>query len=262
MIGQKLFQAKEYLGYLLKAGNRHGLHSPFVFDLYSDIICSEEGFYAFDKIEGIRKILRRSTKIVEIKDLGAGTSTGKQMRKVADIARNAAKPAKYGQLLFRLVNYFKPQTILELGTSLGISTLYLAAPNSKSKVITIEGNENIAALASVNFGQLKMDNIELVVGNFDSQLQTILDKIDTLDFVFIDGNHRKEPTIRYFKQILSKCNNNTVIVFDDIYWSREMKEAWDYIKNNQNIHVTIDLYYLGIAFFRAEQTEQHFVLKY
>jgi predicted O-methyltransferase YrrM len=138
--------------------------------------------------------------------MGAGSVKGlKKSRKVKEIAQNSAKSAKYAQLLFRIVNHFQPKTILELGTSLGISTSYLASVNSESAVFTIEGSKEIAEIARNNFHELELTNIRSISGNFDSELPLMLERIETLDFVFFDGNHRKEPTLNYFEQCLKKA---------------------------------------------------------
>ena len=171
--------------------------------------------------------------------------------------------SKYGQFLFRLAYHFKPNTILELGTSLGITTSYLAFANQNSKVITIEGCTNISSEAKNCFQSLGLNNIETVVGNFDSVLSSRLKTQDSrFDFVFFDGNHKKKPTLNYFNQCLSHATNDSVFIFDDIHWSDEMEEAWEEIKSHPKVIVTIDLFFLGLVFFRKEQAKENFVLRF
>jgi predicted O-methyltransferase YrrM len=193
--------------------------------------------------------------------MGTGRS-GK--RTISEIAERSLKSEKYGQLLFRLVNHFKPNTILELGTSLGISTAYLASANPNSKVITIEGCPNIASEAKKNFEILGLKNIESVIGNFDSVLPAALCQLPTADckLVFFDGNHKKEPTLRYFNQCLELADNTSVFIFDDIHWSNEMEEAWEEIKSHPQVTVTIYLFFLGLVFFRKEQVKQNFIVRF
>ena len=211
----------------------------------------------------MRNALSMSKHQLECIDLGAGSHVNKSSKKsVQTILHSAAKSAKYSQLLFRLVNHFQPSTILELGTSLGISSAYMAIANSKSKLITIEGCEEIAAVASQNFTQLELKNIEQVVGNFDEVLPDILNKMEQVDFVFFDGNHRKGPTLNYFRQCLEKANEKSVFIFDDIYWSPEMTEAWEEIKKHEQVTVSLDLFYMGIVFFRKEQVKEHFIITF
>jgi predicted O-methyltransferase YrrM len=259
----KLHLVYNYLIYSSKCVNEHGVHSPFVFDLLIHTIYNRTDFYTYKKIEKLRAELLESEQTVNCIDLGAGSLIqNKRSRSVKELVVSAAKPAKFSQLLFRLIDHFQPNTVLELGTSLGISTSYMASANSKTKIITIEGCEEIAAIAKKNFNQFQLKNIEQHIGNFDDVLPGILSKLDKLDFAFFDGNHRKEATLNYFEQCSEKAHDNSVFVFDDIYWSAEMKEAWQEIKNNERVTVTLDLFFMGIVFFRKEQVKQHFVIKF
>ncbi len=258
---KKLFFIYHYITHRLKAGNEHSIHSPFVYGLLMDVIYVKANFYPFKKIEKVREQLIDSKKTIHCIDLGAGK--GKSInKKISRIAKHSAKSSKQAQLLFRLADHFQPSQIIELGTSLGISTAYLASANSKIQIITIEGCRETAEIAEQNFKHLKLKNIKQVVGNFDSVLPEILDECQNLDFVFFDGNHRKESTINYFNQCLEKSNEATVFVFDDIYWSDEMMEAWKEIKDNKRVTVTIDLFFMGIVFFRKEQAKQHFLIRF
>jgi predicted O-methyltransferase YrrM len=260
----KLPFAIKYIRYWLSAKTAHGIHSPFVFALYNEVIHTKSNYYSYDKIEQLRKKLLLSKKEINVTDLGAGKS-GK--RTIAQIAERSAKNAKYCQLLFRLVNHFKPEIILELGTSLGISTCYLASADPNSKVITIEGCPDTAAEAKKNFESLGLKNIESITGNFDVTLQQKLHsglktKDSILDLVFFDGNHKKEPTLNYFRQCLDHANNDSVFIFDDIHWSDEMEETWEEIKKHPKVTVTIDLFFLGLVFFRKEQSKEDFKIRY
>lgn len=243
--------------YFLKAKNEHGLHSPFVYNLYTEVIKDSKEFPAYESVENLRQDLLSDDRVIDVTDFGTGTSGP---RKVRDISRKAEKAKKYGQLLFRLVHHFKPANIVELGTSLGITTSYLALANPASEVITIEGCPETARRAGANFEKLKLSNIKQKTGDFDDVLADC--KLQTSDFVFFDGNHRYEPTIRYFNRFLKTAHNDSVFVFDDIHWSAGMEKAWEEIKAHPQVSVTIDLYSLGIVFFREQQAKEHFVLRY
>jgi predicted O-methyltransferase YrrM len=257
---KKLSFVIKYLQYWFSAKTAHGIHSPFVFDLYNEGIHKKGSYYSYEKIEQLRKKLLSSKKEIDVTDLGSGKS-GKKI--IGKIAAHAAKSAKYGQLLFRLVNYFKPDTILELGTSLGISTSYLASANSNTRVVTIEGCPNIANEARKHFQSLGLLNIENRIGNFDNELSSVIGhQSSVIDFIFFDGNHRKEPTLNYFKQCLEYANNDSVFIFDDIHWSDEMEQAWEEIKKNPKVTVAIDLFFLGLIFFRKEQAKENFIVRF
>lgn len=199
-----------------------------------------------------------------IEDFGAGSRVDShKQRKVSAIAKAALKPKKFGQLLYRIVKYYQPKTILELGTSLGITTSYLASGNTYAKVITMEGAASVANVARKNFTSLDLKNIELVEGNFDITLPSVIQRKDVIDLAFIDGNHRKEPTLNYFNQLLSKTNEQSILIFDDIHWSEEMEEAWNEIKQHASVTLTIDLFFIGLVFFRKEnKVKQHFEVRF
>ncbi|MBK8365702.1 MAG: class I SAM-dependent methyltransferase [Bacteroidetes bacterium] len=169
---------------------------------------------------------------------------------------------KYSQLIFRLVNFSNAKNIIELGTSLGITTLYISNAAKNGKVISLEGSTEIADLAKVNFQKMRSTNIEIVTGNFDTTLSGVLNKMQKVDLVYFDGNHRMQPTLEYFNLCLQKKTPDTVFIFDDIYWSREMKSAWDTIIQNKEVTISIDLFKLGIVFFRSGIPKQHFQLKF
>lgn len=258
---QILSLAYHYLLYRLKSLRLHGVHSPFVFDLYENVIRHDGYFVAYQKIEALRQQLRRDPTTLSVTDLGAGSRTRTtNERQVSSIARTAAKPAKYAQLLFRLVNHFQPHTVLELGTSLGLTTAYLAAARQKAQVFTFEGCPNIAAAAKSNFLQLQLGNIRQVTGHLDQTLPAMLQELPSVDLVYFDGNHRYAPTMHYFQACLSKRTDESVFIIDDIYWSAEMTRAWREICRHPEVTLSIDLFHLGLIFFRRQQPKQHFTL--
>jgi predicted O-methyltransferase YrrM len=256
----------KYIRYYITASNGkgHGIHSPFVFDFIEQVLNDKRDFYACEKIENCRTRLLMDDRMLEVEDFGAGSVTGnKKQRRVAAIARHAAKSKKLGQLLFRIANYYQPVTMIELGTSLGLSAAYLAAGNQAAKLITFEGAGAVAAVARENFSALSITNIETIEGNFDATLAPVLKKLDGIDLAFVDGNHRKEPTLQYFEQLLQKTNRPAILIFDDIHWSKEMETAWHTIKNHPEVLLTIDLFFTGLVFFNSDfKMKQHFIIRF
>ncbi|GAA3946317.1 class I SAM-dependent methyltransferase [Hymenobacter algoricola] len=253
-----------YFRFLLRSGNAHGLHSPFVFGLYTRVIHDETAYAAYIPIEARRRELLRSPASITVRDFGAGSHTGAgRQRRLRDIARTAAKPRPFGQLLFRLVQHFRPGVVLELGTSLGLTTAYLAAAAPAAHVVTFEGCPQTAAVARQTFEQLGLTNVEQVEGNLDETLPAALAALPgPLDFAFFDGNHRYEPTVRYFEQCLPYRTDQSVFILDDIHWSAEMAQAWQTIKAHPDVRLTIDLFFVGLVFFRPNQPRQHFSLRF
>lgn len=258
-----LWRAKSYLRYVLTAKNRHGTHSPFVYRLLDEVIYDRAHRPEYDAPERLRRALMTDSRTLVITDLGAGSNINRDKeRTVASIARNSAKQPKYGRLLYRLVAHFRPSEMVELGTSLGVSALYQALGNPGGRLATFEGCPQTAAIARENFQKKGVTNILLLEGNFDDTLGTHLDRLERLDWAFIDGNHRSEPTLRYFHQCLEKSHPGTVLIFDDIHWSPDMASAWEAIKAHPKVSVTLDLFQIGIVFLREGQAKQDFVIRY
>jgi predicted O-methyltransferase YrrM len=255
--------ARAYLRHLRKAGNRHDVHSPFVYTLILDVLRKKGSDRGCSEIEQLRTELLKRDDVIHVRDLGAGSQrSNSSERKVRDIARTALKPRAQAEMLFRLARYCKPRTMLELGTSLGITTLYLARAASDAAVHTIEGSPAVAAIAKENFTRLGASDIILHTGSFRDRLPELLHDIDRLDLVFIDGHHAKAPTLGNFEQCLVKAHNDSIFILDDIHWSPEMEEAWEAIQTHPLVTVTIDLLHMGLVFLRKEQQREHFRLRY
>lgn len=254
-----------YIKFWFTARNRKGfgIHSPFIFKLATRIIHDYAPFYCYAEIEEERKSLLNNHSFIQVNDLGTGKAKNKStQRKISALAKNSLKPAKQAQLLFRLINYFGYRNLLEIGTSLGITSSYLAKTDSRAKLISLEGCENTAGLAQETFRKLNINNVELLVGDFSKTLPQALEKFNQLDFVFFDGNHTKSATLNYFEHCLEKIHNETLFVFDDIYLNRDMEAAWESIKNHPQVRVSLNLFHLGLVFFRKELSKQHFNLRF
>jgi len=259
-----LFQfITDYLKHRLTAKTRHGTHSPFVYKLADEVIYDFTDKSEYKSIEQQRKKLFSDESIITVTDLGAGSHLNKnRTKKVNQIAKNALKSPRLAKLIYRLAKDTNPKTAIELGTCLGITTSYLAKACPDAEIITIEGCPETAEVARQNFNDLELDNIELHVGNFDGILPDIIARLPSLDFVYIDGNHRKDATLNYFKWCLPKVTEDSLLIFDDIYWSEGMKEAWAEIKNHPDVTVTVDLFWIGLVYFKKGRAKEHFKLKF
>ncbi|NJN77836.1 MAG: class I SAM-dependent methyltransferase [Saprospiraceae bacterium] len=121
--------------------------------------------------------------------------------------------------------------MVELGTSLGIATIYQASGAKAGKMYSIEGCPGTTAVARKVVQDFEATNIEIEQGNFDDLLPIHLQKIKQLDYIFVDGNHLEKPTIAYFEMCLPFVHEDSVMVFHDIRWSEGMAAAWQYIQN-------------------------------
>jgi predicted O-methyltransferase YrrM len=253
---------KAYLRYLKLAKSRHGVHSPYVYRLMEEVLTNNKRYYSFEALELIRKSMKVDERMVRVKDYGAGSKRNNEsIRSVGKIAASALKRTKYSQILFKLADFVEAKTILELGTSLGMSTAYLGKACKAARIYTLEGCPETAAIAREYLDKLAINNAEIIVGNFDETLSNVLDNEQSFDVVFMDGNHREEPTKQYFEQIIKKINSKSVIIVDDIHWSEGMERAWEDIRQHPQVRVSIDIFEMGILFFDTSLTKQHFVLR-
>lgn len=254
---KELRRIYKYIQHVFTAKHSYGLrvHSPFIFNFTKYVIYEKNPYYIFPVIEKRRKVLEKDNRIIHVNDFGTGTS-GK--KKISDIAKMSLKPAKFSQLLFRIAKEAKANNTLELGTSLGITTAYLASANKGSKCVTMEGADEIAKIASETFHKLNISNVDIIAGDINLKLSSVIDEYDKLDFIFIDANHTSKAVLNYFNKCLEKVYDNTILVIDDIHWSKDMEYAWEEIKKNKYTTSTIDLFHLGIVFFNKELHKKHY----
>jgi len=258
------FQIGEFFRFYRAAITKYQLHSPFVFELACAVLEDERWFYAFRDVETVREKMLSSDVIVTLLDFGTGGEHAQlpveKKRSVRSIGRQAGSSAGQGQMLFRLANHLRPNTMLELGTSVGIGAMYLASAVRETRFVTLEGSPELANIARVNLDLLGLTkNVEVREGPFEQSLSSALHDLQQLDFVFFDGNHRSEPTLRYFEECLAFAHEKTVFVFDDLHWSVGMAEAWQKIKSHPRVTLTLDFFELSLVFIDPDFREkQHF----
>jgi predicted O-methyltransferase YrrM len=256
----------KWIQYLILASNARGhrIHSPFVYELVSMVLNDNHTYYAYEKIERIKKNLLKDNRTLTFNDFGAGsTKNENEIIKISEIAGKSVCTQKFGRLLFRLANYYQARTIFELGSSLGISTAYLASADSLTRVLSIEGSPAISSIANETSNQLELNNIILVTGNFDERLDTLIAENPPADLVFIDGNHKKTPVLEYFEKFINKISPASLIIIHDIHWSREMEEAWAIIQEHPKVKMCIDIFSAGLVFFRDEfRVKQQFIIRF
>lgn len=261
----EIFTVLKYVSYLAKSKyyKGYGIHSPFIFSLVSEIFQNKTDPEIVFKIEEVRNKLSNDNRSVLVNDLGAGSKKMRSReRKIADIVRYTAIPRKYGKLLYNLSSAFGDELIIEFGTSLGISTMYMAAGSRNAKIFTMEGCRVLSDIAIKNFRECGLSNIILITGDFNDLIQQIRNLNKCPGLIFIDGNHRKDPTINYFNRMAEISGDDTVIVFDDIYGSREMADAWHYIKNDVRVTSSVDIFKMGLIFFRKGLTPYNYEVRY
>ncbi len=246
---------QKYLQYWVTANNGkgHGIHSPFVYDFIRNVLINKKKYPAYKQIAQLCKRLKKDHRIVDIEDFCERVTIPiSQKVKMANLYRSMIKPAKYGQLFFRMARHYKSQYVLEIGSSLGITTSYLALANADTTIITYEESDAIAKIAAQNFSSLSIKNTIQILGNVNNTLKDTLNKIIQLDFVFVNGNNCKETILFYWNILYNKAHNETLFIFDKIHGSAEMEEIWKKIQQLDMVTCTIDLFFIGIVSIRKE----------
>ena len=276
-----LYRAKSWLRHQLTAWNTggEGVHSPYLFEWVRMVMMDKNAYYIWGEIERCREKMLRDERELEFVDYGSGKLKGEngERRRVCDIARRSLAKRKYAQMLSRLVNWlgashslengsgtaysleFRGLTIVELGTSLGVTTAYMAAMDSRNRVVTFEGCEAVANIAKENWKALNINNIECRVGEIDAEQLTR--DIEHLDVAFIDANHTYVSTCEYFDVLAGKVHEKSVIVVDDIHYSEEMEKAWKAICADERVTSTIDLYQMGLVFFDKHYWRRNYKMR-
>jgi len=250
----------EYLKFISKSSNQHGVHSPFVYNLVTNCLYKPT-IKKWKLFLNEKQLLLKSKQKITVNEFGAGSTFFKSNRRsIAKIAKIAGISNKKASLLIGLIDYFKPSSILEIGTSLGLSTFAIKIANKCSKIITLEGCVETSKVAHRLFDNHKFNDIDIITGDFTETLPQIV-KNNQFDFIYFDGNHTKKGTLEYFNFCLNTLKTESIWVFDDIYWSKEMKEAWSVIKKHPKVTVTVDVFHFGIVFFRKEQAKEHFKIR-
>ena len=252
-----------YARHWLNAVNQHSLHAPFVYDFYVNTIIADKQQEIFRQIEQYRRCYLRNHETIQVNSPGAPSRVSqRKSRKISNIASKGISDARDSRLLYRIGKSLQPKIIVELGTSLGINTLYLSACCPEATVYTFEGCRATAEVARSLFEEWHTKNICLVEGNIDDTLPETLDNLESVDFAYLDANHQYTPTLLYYKWLQAKSNRNSVFVLDDIYWSAGMEKAWQEIRKQKEVSLSLDLFELGIVFFREMWVKQHHYLMY
>ena len=263
-----IYRVFSYLRHRLTAWNTtgEGIHSPYLFYLVRFIMRDDNTYYCFADIERRRELLQACEDVLDVLDYGsAGSKTGTRIaRKVSEIAKTHLERPQIGQLLFRVVLFMsrdqkRPLEILELGTSLGVTTAYMASADSRNHVLTLEGSEQVLKVAQGVWRTLRLENIEWQQGNIDDTLYTCAR--EQLDLAYVDANHTYEATKRYADFLLNRMTEKGVVMLDDIHYSKEMEQAWKELKDDARVTTSMDLYYIGLLFVDSHYLKRHYRIR-
>ena len=254
------YKIKSRLNFLLKSSNQHGIHSPFVYDLITKCFYDKTSFSAYHNLKVLRNELTHNQDLVKIKHYSEASKVFQSNhQKISTIVKGEGSSYKKQKQLYRITNYFKPKNVLELGTSVGLGSAAMAIASNNSIIKTVEVNKNISDIAKKVFKSYQLKNIQIDTSSFKDFFKK--SNYENLDLVYLDGTCDKESTIENFNSLLKYSHNESVFIINNIYWSKEMTEAWNIIKNQKEITVSIDTFYWGFLFFRKEQPKQHFTIR-
>lgn len=248
-----------YIKFFFNSIKLHGVHSPFVFDLVEKCFKDKKNYKEYRILDNYNQKLTQSKETISVTDFGSGSRVFRSNeRKVSAMAKYVGISKKRQQLLFRLTKYFQFKNTLELGTSLGKATIAFAL-SEKNNITTVEGCPETADFAGKSLKNAGCNNVIVINDTFENFLDKPL--AFSPDCVFIDGNHTFKDTLYYFQKLLPDVNNETIMIFDDIYWSKEMQRAWKEIAAHPKVTVAIDSFYWGVIFFRKEQEKESFTIR-
>lgn len=265
-----LYHAFSMFTHRLTAWNTggEGIHSPRLFYLVRHLFYETAHLYAWDNIEQRRQAMLRAPKLLHIRDFGTGQDRDEL---VMSIAKTSVMDRRHAQLLSRLIHYMSgneymspdkhPLNIIELGTSLGLTTAYLASVDSRNNIVTFEGSNEIAQMAQLNWEKLGLTNIRLITGSLDDTLLTYTHARAKIHFALMDANHTGEATLRYFNLLQPLMDEDGILVIDDIRYSKDMYEAWQTICQHPQVTTTMDLGGMGLIFFYPPLMKKNYKIR-
>lgn len=251
---------RKAFGFYLSADTPSKSQHAFIQELCKEVFFNKRNYYALDKIDTLRDQLKRNTSKIQHQDFGAGSQYNTKEKSIASFVRTSASDKYKGQVLFHLARQFNAHNILELGTNLGLGTAYLASANSNSNVKSLEGCPNLSEVARKILKSTKIFNTEIIAGQFSDTLWRTCQNMKEIDLAFIDGDHSYDSTIGNYQTLKPFLHKNSVVIFDDIYWSEGMTKAWDEIRTSKEVTLSIDIYRMGIVFFDEELDAQNLKL--
>lgn len=249
-----------------KSSVGHGVHSPFVYNFLTEVINQQTPPAMVSGAESLRAEMLADRRAIDVTDYGIGTCGRKDPKRVIhDIAANAALSPRNAAMLARIAAAHSTPAggvVLELGTSLGISTLCLSAAAPQNRIITVEGCPSVASVAQENLRKHKVSNVQLINAEFSDALRYLQQQNIRVGLAFIDGNHNGEALLKYFGVIMEMAAENITVVADDIHLNRSMYEGWKKICCNWHEDAIVEMFSFGILFRKRVLTPGRYKIRH
>ncbi|MCF8236593.1 MAG: class I SAM-dependent methyltransferase [Saprospiraceae bacterium] len=242
-----MFKLIQLFTYYWQARTAYSMHSPLLYSFCREVLDDRRSFYAFEEIEIWRYHLLHESSELHVVDLGAGGQDAlDQNRIVSSIAKTSLSPPWKCRYLFRMVLWWKPDLLLEFGTSLGVSTAYLAAASIHTPLITVDGSDSHLQLARKGWNKLGLDHIEEWNLSFQQAIQRIPWDQHGRILIYLDGDHRPARVLEILQTIQEKTRHPFLVIIDDIRWSDDMWAGWQEWRSAFQSGAWLDLYQVGI----------------
>ncbi len=255
------YRLATFLKFLGHSTNQYGIHSPFIYQFLIKCLYKPLSKTQLNALKVNRKHVLNNTEVIEINDFGKGSQQfTTSQRHVNEMARKAGMSLHKAKLMNKIVGYFQTKAILELGTSVGLGSIAMATNHENITIDTIEACTNTCSTAKSHFNYLKLEHINVINSSFEQFFDQNLNP-KPYDLIYLDGHHDKTATLQYFDNLEPYIHKDTIMIVDDIYWSKDMQQAWQELQKNQKVKVSIDLYFWGILFFKSGLSKQDFKIR-
>lgn len=235
-----------------------GVHSPFVFSLITKVIEEKCPYYCFQEIELLRKQLLFGEKKITYPDRKCNGRI--KTRAIGSIVKHEAISPKEGALLFRLTNYFKSKHILQIGSNMGLSTLYLTSYAKGLSCIALEHIPEFAEISKQTISRKGRNKVDLRIGEYIKLLPQALNDLHTVDLVFFNTQHETVDNQELFNECLKFVKNETLFIFEGINANNEMRSFWKNVCACPEVTVSLDLFSLGIAVFNKKLHKKNYIV--
>lgn len=254
----------KYIQHLFYRGHRkgHGIHSPYVFEFVNGVVFNAKQWQVPEQPLRVHKVMRKDCSLIPRNEPPGEIANENDTRSISSFIKKASVSFKYGALLYRISRWFEADSVVELGSGLGISTAYLRAGSPKTTFHSVEGGRIRALLAAQVIYRSKLEKVNIHQGDIGEELPGILmDASDRL-LAYVDGNHHYKPTLTYLELLVKHAGEEAIIIMDDIYWSKGMQKAWQEVISWPEVQVSIDLFHMGILLINSDLNKANLKIKF